>query len=248
MRQTARSSDVRIVPTAKVTYDGLTFSPDGNYVYYNTYPRPGGRVATLYRIPALGGTPTTLLEDVDSAVAFSPDGKQMAFTRGMATEGTTLLMSAAADGSGVRSIASLPLPDKFQSERFLERGQAAPVDRNTSRSRWRRPAQTRSSGVGAMVAGRPALRLFRAGGRVRQGVGTTGCWWHAATGRSARSGLRGGLRDISRRSGCRLAGHSDKRRDPDQRRSESLIHKRLRQPCVVSCRSCRPSTSRSARP
>jgi Tol biopolymer transport system component len=117
IRQTATSSDVRIIPPAPVTYDGVTFSPDGNYVYYNTYPQPGGGLATLYRIPALGGTPTKVVEDVDSGVAFSPDGKQFAFTRGVPTSGTALLMAAAADGTGVRSIASLTSPDKFQSER-----------------------------------------------------------------------------------------------------------------------------------
>jgi serine/threonine protein kinase len=117
IRQTATSSDVRIIPPARVAYDGVTFSPDGNYVYYNTYPRPAGGVATLYRIPALGGTPTTLVEDVDSGVTFSPDGKQLAFTRGVATSGTALLMTAAVDGSKLRSIATLTPPEKFQSER-----------------------------------------------------------------------------------------------------------------------------------
>ncbi len=117
IRQTATSSDVRIIPPGPVAYDGVTFSPDGNYVYYNTYPQPAAGVATLYRIPALGGTPTTLVDDVDSGVTFSPDGKQFAFTRGLASKGTALLMTAAADGSGIRTIASLTPPEKFQSER-----------------------------------------------------------------------------------------------------------------------------------
>jgi hypothetical protein len=34
IRQTATASDVQIVPPASVRYDGLTFAPDGNYVYY----------------------------------------------------------------------------------------------------------------------------------------------------------------------------------------------------------------------
>ena len=37
MRQTATTSDVQIVPAAPVRYDGVTYSPDGDYVYYVTY-------------------------------------------------------------------------------------------------------------------------------------------------------------------------------------------------------------------
>jgi Tol biopolymer transport system component len=114
-RQTATSSDVRIVAPADVRFDGVAFSPDGNYVYYNAYPGTGG-VASLYKVPVLGGTPVRLLEDIDSAVTFSPDQTQMAFTRGLATRGTTELLVAAIDGTGTRAIATAPAPDKFQSE------------------------------------------------------------------------------------------------------------------------------------
>src|SRR5262249_37283830 len=76
MRQTATSSDVRIVPPADVRFDGLTFGPDGNYVYYNAYPGLSG-VAALYRVPVLGGAAAKLIDDVDSGVAFSPDQKRI---------------------------------------------------------------------------------------------------------------------------------------------------------------------------
>src|SRR5262249_48226895 len=55
MRQVATSSNVQIVAPAPVRYDGLTFSPDGNFVYYSTYPQAAS-IATLYTIPVLGGT------------------------------------------------------------------------------------------------------------------------------------------------------------------------------------------------
>src|SRR4051812_21687263 len=114
VRQTATTSDVQIVPPAAVNYDGLGFSPDGNYVYYNTYPRPGGGMATLYRVPVLGGTPSIVLTDVDSAIAFSPDGRSFAFTRGVPSKGTTGVLIANADATGVRELATLPLPAQFQ--------------------------------------------------------------------------------------------------------------------------------------
>ncbi len=42
IRQTAAMSDVQIVPPSDVRYDGLTFAPDGNFVYYVTYAGTGG--------------------------------------------------------------------------------------------------------------------------------------------------------------------------------------------------------------
>src|SRR6266542_1218109 len=116
VRQTATTSDVQIVPPAAVVYDGLAFSPDGNYVYYNTYRRPGGGLATLYRVPVLGGAPTMVLTDVDSAVAFAPDGRSFTFTRGAPAKGTTSLVIANADGTGVRDLAVLQGGERFQLE------------------------------------------------------------------------------------------------------------------------------------
>jgi Tol biopolymer transport system component len=105
VRQTATSSDVQIVPPADVRYDGLTFSPDGDYVYYNTYELTGG-LAMLYRVPVLGGTPTRVLDDIDSRVSFSPDGRQFVFARGVPGATQNLVMIANADGSGARSLAA----------------------------------------------------------------------------------------------------------------------------------------------
>jgi eukaryotic-like serine/threonine-protein kinase len=114
VRQTATTSDVQIVAAAPVIYDGVAFSPDGNYVYYNTYRRPGGGMATLYRVPVLGGTPSVVLADVDSAITFSPDAKSFAFTRGVPSQGTTGVVVANADATGVRELATLPAPARFQ--------------------------------------------------------------------------------------------------------------------------------------
>ena len=59
-RQTAATSDVRIVAPADVRFDGLAFTPDGNYIYYSYYPTSGQGTAfaSLYKVPVLGGTPS----------------------------------------------------------------------------------------------------------------------------------------------------------------------------------------------
>jgi Tol biopolymer transport system component len=115
MRQTATTSDVRIVPPADVRFDGLAFAPDANYVYYSAYAGTAG-IASLYRVPVLGGAPVRLLDDIDSQVTFSPDQKRIAFLRGLVTQGTTALMVADADGGNAKTLASATAPDKFQSD------------------------------------------------------------------------------------------------------------------------------------
>jgi Tol biopolymer transport system component len=70
--------------------------------------KPG--VGFLYQIPLLGGTPHKLVEDVDSAVSFSPDGQQMVYLRNSSSEASSKLILAHADGSGEHVLASLPLP------------------------------------------------------------------------------------------------------------------------------------------
>jgi eukaryotic-like serine/threonine-protein kinase len=101
VRQVATQSNVQIIPPAEVGYSGLTFSPDGNYVYYSVYEADARGV--LYQVPTLGGAPRKLLTGVRSAVAFSPDGRQIAFFRGAGVDDA--LMIANADGTGERQLA-----------------------------------------------------------------------------------------------------------------------------------------------
>jgi eukaryotic-like serine/threonine-protein kinase len=112
VRQTATTSDVQIVPPAQVRYDGITYAPDGNYVYYSVYALTGG-VATLYRVPVLGGAPERVIEDIDSRISFSPDRQRFTFVRGAPSLGTGYLMVANADGSNPTQLAQLPLPELF---------------------------------------------------------------------------------------------------------------------------------------
>ncbi len=68
----------QIIPPADgAQYWGLTFSNDGNSLYYVMNMRNGRW--ELYRVPTLGGTPKRLLVNIDSAVTFSPDGARFAF-------------------------------------------------------------------------------------------------------------------------------------------------------------------------
>jgi eukaryotic-like serine/threonine-protein kinase len=75
------SSDTQVQPADDVYYNGLRFSPDGNYFYFVRSDPGNSELKFLYRAPLLGGTPQKLASDVDSNVTFSPDGQQFAFMR-----------------------------------------------------------------------------------------------------------------------------------------------------------------------
>jgi Tol biopolymer transport system component/DNA-binding winged helix-turn-helix (wHTH) protein len=111
LRQASASSAQQIVPPAKVEYTGLTFSRDGDHLYF-VRAEMNGSVRSLYRLPALGGVSTKLLDDVHSPVTLSPDSGRMAFVRN--SGGQSTLMIADADGANQRLLASRPAPDNFK--------------------------------------------------------------------------------------------------------------------------------------
>jgi eukaryotic-like serine/threonine-protein kinase len=82
LRNVPTNSITQVQPPADVYYNGLRFSPDGNYFYFvRSDPGASPELKFLYRAPLLGGTPEKLAEDVDSNITISPDGRQLAFMR-----------------------------------------------------------------------------------------------------------------------------------------------------------------------
>jgi WD40 repeat protein len=112
VRQVATSSNVQIVPPAESSYVGMTFSPDGNYVYYVVYEKTMP-LGIVYQIPVLGGTPRKIIQDVDTPITFSGDGKRFAWIRNYPQSGETALFVANSDGSGEQKIASRQRPNRF---------------------------------------------------------------------------------------------------------------------------------------
>jgi eukaryotic-like serine/threonine-protein kinase len=110
MRHIATGSNAQIMPPTEVRYEGLTFKPSGDFLYFVRIEPENPGLGLLYQIPVLGGTPRKLITDVDSAVSFSPDGQQMVFLRNSSSEGTSKLIIAHPDGSAERVLASLPIP------------------------------------------------------------------------------------------------------------------------------------------
>ena len=106
VKQVATGSEVTVVPAQSGFFGtGATFTPDGNYLYY-AHTDPTNPINTnLYVVPALGGASRQIVSDVGSTVAFSPDGKRMAYWRYIREKGTSQLLIANADGSGEQVVA-----------------------------------------------------------------------------------------------------------------------------------------------
>ncbi|HEX6730260.1 MAG TPA: protein kinase, partial [Pyrinomonadaceae bacterium] len=105
-------STVPVMPIARVYYWGLTFSNDSNHIYFVS--SEDVEKWKLYKVSVLGGFPAIkVLEHIDSAVTFSPDGKRFAFVRGYVEKGETQLIVANADGSAEQILATRKQPDFF---------------------------------------------------------------------------------------------------------------------------------------
>jgi serine/threonine protein kinase len=111
--QLASRSEVQIVPPAEVIYHGLSFSPDGNYVYFISAQTRNYLFKTLYQVPVLGGTPRKILADVDSPVAFSPDGSRIAYVRFTGDKDRVDLLTNNTEGSDERLISTRKVREMY---------------------------------------------------------------------------------------------------------------------------------------
>ncbi len=112
MGQVNSTGNTQVISPSEVNYLGVTFSPDGSFIYYVVQDKDQPRGA-LYKVPVLGGTPRKILAWVDSTVTFSPDGKRFAFVRRNVESRETFLFTANADGSGEEQLAARKRPDYF---------------------------------------------------------------------------------------------------------------------------------------
>ncbi len=54
VRQVATRSDLQLIATAPGSFEGLTFSPDGNYIYWRWDELRASQSGQLFRIPRWG--------------------------------------------------------------------------------------------------------------------------------------------------------------------------------------------------
>ncbi|MBO0721215.1 MAG: PD40 domain-containing protein [Blastocatellia bacterium] len=102
--QVSRSNNVVIVPPADVVYRGMTYSSDGNFIYY-VVQEQNNPIQKVYQVPGLGGVPRRILVDCDSPITLSPDGTRFAFVRRSRGKSEDSLITADIDGNNERTLA-----------------------------------------------------------------------------------------------------------------------------------------------
>ncbi len=103
-----------LVPASQVKYRGVTFSPDGNYLYFTRTEK--SEVGTLYQVALPGSAPRKIKDGVDSPISFSPDGDRFAFVRSDRASGEDFLMLAGIDGSGEQALANRRGGNRFSAK------------------------------------------------------------------------------------------------------------------------------------
>jgi len=115
VRQVRTGGEVRILPPQEYQIRGISFSPDGDYVYYLNQDPNSPSYSALFQVPSLGGTPRKIFFDVDTAAHFSPDGLRACFRRGKPdVQSDTLVVGDVQTGKD-RELLRVPAPENFNS-------------------------------------------------------------------------------------------------------------------------------------
>ncbi len=106
VKQIATGSEAQVIPPGPGYFENRpTFSPDGNYIYYEHSDPQNEDETILYSVPSLGGTSQRILEDLSTPISFSPDGKQLVFAHfDIGEKKAPQLVIANSDGSGRHTI------------------------------------------------------------------------------------------------------------------------------------------------
>jgi Tol biopolymer transport system component/tRNA A-37 threonylcarbamoyl transferase component Bud32 len=81
VRNLATNTETQVLGAYGQVYVGLTFSPDGNHLYFTRMSAEHEAASELYVMPVFGGAPRQLIFDVDSPVSFEQNGNRMAYLR-----------------------------------------------------------------------------------------------------------------------------------------------------------------------
>jgi Tol biopolymer transport system component len=101
MQQVGQTGRVEITPPGEWTIQWMTFSPNAEFVYFVGREK-GDDQDALYRISTLGSAPVKIVTGIHSPVAFSYDGREMAFVRYNEKTKESYLVAAAVDGAAQR--------------------------------------------------------------------------------------------------------------------------------------------------
>jgi len=107
LKRIKSETETQLLTADTVNFAGMAFSPDGHFLYFVRSEKSNPVFGYWCRIPAEGGTVEQLIRDADTAVSFSPDGKQLVYTRGYPRRTIVEVRVANADGTGDHLLATV---------------------------------------------------------------------------------------------------------------------------------------------
>ena len=116
VRQIRTGSDIPILSDNEIPIRGISFSPDGDYLFFRNRDPDLPNYSSLFQVASLGGAPRKIAFDVDSAPAFSPDGKQYCFRRGLIDKAADSLVIANLETGEERELSQITLPSNYQGD------------------------------------------------------------------------------------------------------------------------------------
>ena len=119
--QTDGGSDVLLRSVPSLSQYTISFSPDGQWIYYVEIPAVSEyqhQTGALYRMPVLRGVPQKLSDAASVFSVLSPDEKYIAFPRNNNESDSSTLVVAEIGGSNEREIVARP-SDQFIEEESL---------------------------------------------------------------------------------------------------------------------------------
>jgi Tol biopolymer transport system component len=130
---------VTILPPQEYAIRGVSFSPDGDYLYYLNQDPGSPNYSALFQVPSLGGTPRKVAFDVDTAAQLSPDGSRICFRRGRPQDKVDTLVIADLASGKERELVRIAVPEYFNSAPWWspDGRRVAIALQSTGRASWR---------------------------------------------------------------------------------------------------------------
>jgi len=103
------SLNVQLIPSGDVSFNKVSFSHDGNYLYFSSHT--ANEQTNLYRISVLHGPPTKLLENLEGNYSLSADDRRVVFKRRNRKDSEDTLYLAELDNGQERPLVTHKQPE-----------------------------------------------------------------------------------------------------------------------------------------
>lgn len=115
IRELSGANAIQLLAPDTVNFSGISFSPDGTFLYFIRSERTNPVFSYMCRMPVLGGKVEELIRDADSPASFSPDGSSFVYTRGNPPRNITEVRIADSDGGHDHALIELKGNEVFEA-------------------------------------------------------------------------------------------------------------------------------------